>query len=964
MSGPLPGLTGFHRITHIPGPPRDERAPDDAARQVRQLRQALIPALAGAHAASRTVAVAWVHPAVDADLHLLVSGLSDASAGNTPGVPMYPPGAGGLRIDDADVAGLLGRLPAWTRLPGRFDALNAPPPHGGAELHPGALFDDYASALLDIPFAWLVVAEPLGHRDVEARIRNLSRQAPRLREMSAGAEHQRLAARQAEEALRETVAGAVLGMWHLHVLAAGPDPAGVRRVAGLLAAAADTTDFPYMLRADTSVFDLPGAWQAATGTQTDDQDASPFLGSTPLLAALARPPVKEVRGLRVPPSGEFDVTPEHTTGIRLGTVLDRSLRPTGPFRVSQETLNRHVFVCGATGSGKSQTVRGLLEQLHSEGIPWLVIEPAKAEYARMAGRIAPDGDVLVIRPGQPDVPAAGLNPLQPEAGFPLQTHIDLLRALFLAAFQQQDPMPQVLTQALTRCYQTHGWDLTLGEPRHAGPGPYYPTLTDLRTAALAVVNDIGYGKEVADNIRGFVDVRINSLRMGTPGRFFEGGHPLDLAALMRRNTVLELEDIGNDQDKAFFIGNVLIHIVEHLRTHRGAPHGACDRLRHVTVVEEAHRLLKATSADTPAAHAVDLFTGLLAEIRAYGEGIVIAEQIPSKIAPDVVKNTALKIMHRLPSQDDRDFVGAAMNLSTPNSSYVVTLPPGQAAAFTDGMDRPLLVRMDSGEDRESTPRHPQPAPMAGSRSITCGSLCRTRPCTPREIHHALAASAADAELALWIETMTAAHVLGYPEPVPREDWLRKLTAATDRRTLECAIGHLTHQAVLRRYPALIEHYQPESLAEHLTDRATARIDGDHSSCDGAETHWQAGIYRWRDVFDTLTAADHDPTLPHPLTDQWRARGLDLGDLPATGQLINLQRLPGTRTADRTAVDGAGHPPEHQRLSALLSRPADPMQRFMEATGFLTFSNAWALHRLYPQEWEKYLKRSHASGGKT
>ena len=147
--------------------------------------------------------------------------------------------------------------------------------------------------------------------------------------------------------------------------------------------------------------------------------------------------------------------------------------PAGPLRVPLASLNRHVFVCGATGAGKSQTVRSLLEAATGAGIPWLVVEPAKAEYKLMAARL-PGTEVVRIAPGSPDEIPAGINPLEPASGpggtrFPLQAHADLVRALFLAAFEAEEPFPQVLAAALTRCYTDAGWDLMLGRARRPGP---------------------------------------------------------------------------------------------------------------------------------------------------------------------------------------------------------------------------------------------------------------------------------------------------------------------------------------------------------------------------------------------------------------------------------------------------------------------------------------------------------------
>jgi len=413
----------------------------------------------------------------------------------------------------------------------------------------------------------------------------------------------------------------------------------------------------------------PGPAGGAAATDAQSGLRAPFYASTALLAALSRSPEAEIPGVRLALRPDFDVTPETafaglqsaspaagetpaggsraasgSAAVSLGQVLDRQRMPAGPLQVPVESLNRHVFVCGATGGGKSQTVRALLEAASRAGVPWLVVEPAKAEYRLMAARLTGSGaEVVRIRPGEADAVAAGLNPLEPAVDdtghrFPLQTHADLVRALFLAAFQSEEPFPQVLSAALTRMYEDCGWDLALGEPLTAGVTPGYPGLADLQRTAEQVVGEIGYSEEVKADVLGFIRVRLSSLRLGTTGRFLEGGHPVDVGRLLRRNTVLEIEDVGDDRDKAFLMGTVLLRLAEHLRlTQRKTP-GGQPGLRHLTVVEEAHRLLRRPDREGgPAAHAVELFAGLLAEVRAYGEGIVIAEQIPAKLIPDVIK---------------------------------------------------------------------------------------------------------------------------------------------------------------------------------------------------------------------------------------------------------------------------------------------------------------------------------------
>ena len=634
---------------------------------------------------------------------------------------------------------------------------------------------------------------------------------------------------------------------------------------------------------------------AATRPAGDELDTpvpqAPFYGSTRLVAALARAPAREVPGLRFTLRPEFDVTPETTLtvpgrtavagpALTAGVVLDWNRVPAGTLTLPAASLNRHVFVCGATGAGKSQTIRNLLEQAATAGIPWLVIEPAKAEYRLMAARL-PAPRVIAIRPGELDVAPAGINPLEPAAGpdgsrFPLQAHSDQVRALFLAAFEAEEPFPQVLAAALTRCYEQAGWDLVTGEPRSPGVSAGYPTLADLQVAALAVIEEIGYGREVTDNVRGFVTVRIGSLRLGTTGRFLEGAHRLGFGALLDQNVVLEIEDCGDDRDKAFLIGAVLIRLAEYLRMRQRAEGPSPARLRHITVVEEAHRLLRRPPPGTgsgPAAHAVEMFAGLLAEVRAYGEGLVIAEQIPSKLIPDVIKNTAVKIVHRLPAADDRETVGATMNLTADQSRYLVTLVPGEAAVHADGMDYPILTRMPDGTHREiSTPAQASsPAGIITARSASCGPACRQSPCSLRQIRAARRAAEADPRLTLWAELAVIAHLTGWAVPDPAPGF-ESAIAHMEPRARDCALAHAADAAVAARAPVITPRVSGPALAAHTAAAMRAMLADGDLLCDPEEPQWLAAPWQWAPLLDELRSyTRHNPDSgPHPRTREFEA----------------------------------------------------------------------------------------------
>jgi hypothetical protein len=813
------------------------------------------------------------------------------------GAVSYPVGARAVAADAVD-------FPCWVGVDGVHDVLTALPE---AEVEPAGTLEDLAEALP--AFAWLVRASPLGVQERGELLDDLH-----LR-MTIGLDREKISGRDALELERSRAryrdfSAAQGGLWSVEILAGGVDEASALVVAQTLSGAADLHATPYAL--------------------TVQAEGRAFEATGELLAAIARPPVREIAGVRVVEQVRFDLTPETPAdGISLGDVIDASGRAVGTMTVSRDTLNRHAFVAGATGSGKSQTIRHLLEGLTAAAVPWLVIEPAKAEYAGMAGRLGSDSSVAVVRLGDPDAVPLSLNPLEPEAGFPLQTHLDLVRALFLAAFEANEPFPQVLSQALTRCYTSYGWDLALSRG-----GPQYPTLADLQLTARQVVDDIGYGAELAADVRGFVDVRLTSLLLGTPGRFLGGGHPLDVADLLSRNVVLELEDVGDDQDKAFCMGVVLIRLIEHLRVRRGPASG----LRHVTVVEEAHRLLKASTGDSggTAGHAVEMFAGLLAEIRAYGEGIVVAEQIPGKVIPDVVKNSALKILHRLPAADDRETVGATMNLDTPQSRAVVSLPPGQAATFTDGMDRPILLQIPHGEPRERRLALPPTVATTACRSAACGAVCRDAPCSIRAIGDATALLADSPHLTVWVELLTVAHVAGLPRPVLLAG--PPLPDNTSARLQECVVAEAVTRAVTARSHLIRADYAPDTLAEHLAGTVTRALSGGAPACPvSAETHWQAGRYRFTDVPQALHHWQGRRDRPHPMTSSWRARGLDLDGATIDEQLLRYAVRAGSRLPAAELLWGDG------RLATAidqLSGASDPTSRLIAAAGRLHIPDAW------------------------
>jgi DNA helicase HerA-like ATPase len=905
------------RVTEIPrqAPERSQQA--GLAEGDRGAAQRLAALVSAFHSGEGPVAVGWLRLAEGGPVHVLAggAGLAGGAAPAERVVLSLPAGARGEPLPAEGMGSAFARLPCWLRIAGLADGLLVAPGQidDAVRQRTRPSFEDGLLAVWPGPFGWLVLAEPAGaglleqvSAEAASRLRTAQGFAERAPEIE-------LEARRLQVRLSEWRQAAGTGMWRVHLLTGSVTPQDAARVAGLMCASADLAHLPYALvpahrscgtldvvldsaavitpdgpglpGRDLAPFTPPsgGAMSGRAAEAPEVEEAlgikppgehganparSPFHGSTALLAALARPPAREVPGVRFVLRPEFDVTPEtpddasspgtDPAGVPLGVVLDRQRLPGGPLNLRAGSLNRHTFVCGATGAGKSQTIRHLLEAATAARVPWLVVEPAKAEYQLMAARL-PGAEVIRVRPGEPDGIPAGINPLEPAAGpggtrFPLQTHADLVRALFLAAFEAEEPFPQVLAAALTRCYEQAGWDLALGESAGDGITPAYPSLGDLQQAAGQVVGEIGYGREITDNVRGFIKVRISSLRLGTTGRFFEGGHPLDFAKLLERNVVFEIEDVGDDQDKAFLMGTVLIRLTEHLRMRHRGHRPAAPGLRHLTVIEEAHRLLRNSQPGQrgAAAHAVEMFAALLAEIRAYGEGLIIAEQIPAKLIPDVIKNTAVKIVHRLPAADDREAVGATMNLTDEQSQYLVTLAPGEAAVFTDGMDYPLLARMPDGSTREaSTPAGTAtPASIVAPRSASCGPDCQANPCTLRDMRAAWRAADGDRRIIVWAELSVLAHLTGWTMPMPGPAFAAALRTMKTRLR-DCVLSHTVDDAVASRAPVTVPLASPAALAGHVTAAMRAALDDQQWLCGRAEHQYLAPCYRWALVLDSL-----------------------------------------------------------------------------------------------------------------
>jgi DNA helicase HerA-like ATPase len=510
-----------------------------------------------------------------------------------------------------------------------------------------------------------------------------------------------------ERQLERLNRGKAQGMWNVDVVFFAADLATLGKARTLLQATFSGADsVPDPIR---TVACGPGGG----GGSTPPEGFATLLNSSEL-ATLCQLSKEEFPGYAVRDYARFDTdlgASSHVTApIPIGKVMDGT-RPTGDWLVMDALdLAKHGLVAGVTGSGKTNTIFHLLDKLWAggRGAPFLVIEPAKAEYRHLRS-VAGLEHLRVYTLGDETVSPLRLNPFEfeinPQGRIHVQTHIDYLKSVFNAAFILYAPMPYVLETCLHEIYQDKGWDLTGGENRRIVPAqrsmisdyPVFPTLSDLYRKIDEVVDRLGYEERIQMDVKAGLKARIGSLRLGSKGLMLDTPRGVPFSQILSQPTVLELERMGNDDEKAFLIGILLTRLYEYRLVEARAARPAQARLWHVVVLEEAHRLLKnvptevGTEEANTKGHAVETFSNMLSEIRAYGQGVLIAEQIPTKLAPDAIKNTNLKLAHRIVAEDDRQVLGATMNLDDAQKSYISTLRAGQVVAYAEGADRPYLL---------------------------------------------------------------------------------------------------------------------------------------------------------------------------------------------------------------------------------------------------------------------------------
>ncbi|WP_142253685.1 ATP-binding protein, partial [Streptococcus salivarius] len=410
-------------------------------------------------------------------------------------------------------------------------------------------------------------------------------------------------------------------------------------------------------------------------------------------------PRKSIPGLPILECAEFgrniakfdeeDVTDKT---IHLGDIFHMYHKEDVPVNLSQNSLASHVFVTGSTGSGKSNTIYQLLKEGRKNGLKFLVVEPAKGEYKHVFGN---HDDVSVYGTNPQLTPLLRLNPFSFPKEIHILEHLDRLVEIFNVCWPMYAAMPAVLKKAVEQSYQDCGWNLLESTNPY---GRLYPNFNDIADNIKKIIDSSEYDDENKGAYKGALLTRIESLTNGINGLIFSN-EELTNEHLFDTNVIVDLSRVGSTETKSLLMGILVLKLQEYRMT-SGDMNA---ELKHITVLEEAHNLLKRTSTEQMAESAnllgksVEMLANAIAEMRTYGEGFIIADQAPGLMDLSVIRNTNTKIIMRLPDFSDRELVGKSANLNDDQIIELAKLPKGVAAVYQNEWIQPVLCKVEKVE---------------------------------------------------------------------------------------------------------------------------------------------------------------------------------------------------------------------------------------------------------------------------
>ncbi len=436
-----------------------------------------------------------------------------------------------------------------------------------------------------------------------------------------------------------------------------------------------------------------------TGNEpVDITPASMISGSE--LVITAGLPQKAVNGVSISKMVSFarnvfieDGQCEAGNTILLGNVYHMGKREQAKIEIDLESLASHMMITGTTGSGKSNTVYQILSEARKNGVKFLVIEPAKGEYKNVFGN---EQDVHVFGTNNKMAELLKINPFSFPDEIHVLEHIDRLIEIFNVCWPMYAAMPAILKDAVLQAYQVCGWDLENSE-NILKSKKSYPSFKDVQMQIRRILDTSDYSEDNKGDYAGALITRVRSLTNGINGQMFTANE-VSPAILFEENTIIDLSRIGSQETKSLIMGIVVMKLNEY---RMGRADGCMNQeLSHITVLEEAHNLLRNTQGRFSAEGAdmagksVEMITNSIAEMRTYGEGFVIVDQSPNAIDISAIRNTNTKILMRLPDENDRQQAGKSAAMTEKQIPELARLPKGVAVVYQNNWLDPVLCNIN------------------------------------------------------------------------------------------------------------------------------------------------------------------------------------------------------------------------------------------------------------------------------
>lgn len=425
-------------------------------------------------------------------------------------------------------------------------------------------------------------------------------------------------------------------------------------------------------------------------------------------------PRKSVQGFAVVEMAEFGRTVVFENLARVkrrmefGNIYHMGVTEASRVPMDVDLLASHCFITGSSGSGKSYATYQLLDSLLKHGIKMMVIEPAKGEYKQVFGGL-PGIRIFTTDPNVYKM--LQINPFQFPENLHVLTHIEKLIQIFNASWALYAAMPAILKDAVVQSYTKCGWDVMNSIWIEGISKRKYPVFQDVLDILPEIINKSDYSADSKGDYKGALLTRVQSMTSGITGLIFEKSEGIPDTVLFDSNAVVDLSDIGSDETIALLMGVLIMRLGEYRQSVRkaGGDSGRDQQLKHVTVLEEAHNILKRTSKDQSQEGAnivgksVEMISNSIKEMRTYGEGFIIIDQSPMAVDTSAIENTSTKIIMNTPAKDACDELSSALSLNEEQSRELSRLTTGVAAVFQKGWLTPVLMKIDMWDNHYEAP---------------------------------------------------------------------------------------------------------------------------------------------------------------------------------------------------------------------------------------------------------------------